>query len=88
MDRLIATLERIAVALERQADADPIAALGAVLGQDAPAADGPLGPPQGPAASNGRTTIYRHPNPAWEIAAFKVMDTASGWRIVERRTDG
>jgi len=73
--RILAALDRIATALERQADADPLAMLDAAL-QDSDGGEMPaslLARPQEPTASNGFTVIYKHPDPG------------SGLEIVARR---
>jgi hypothetical protein len=82
--RILGALERIATALERQADADPLAMLDAAMqdaGDDVPA-DMLLGR-QGPIASNGFTVIYKHPEPGsgLEIVARRDPKARGGYSV-------
>jgi hypothetical protein len=74
--RIAEALERIALAQERVADADPLTMLDAVIGEH-----GVPGPAQEPLGSNGYVTVYQHPNPDYHIIARRNNDDPSGWIV-------
>lgn len=82
-ERMAAALERIATALEKQAETDILAQFGAILQGD----DGVLATEsKPPTASNGATVLYQHPaGERWELIAYRDKASPSGWRIEERK---
>ena len=89
--RIADALERIAAALERTADADPLTMLQAAIAENdagAPGAPWPRPSHQGGLAGNGLTVIYRHPNPEWEIVARRDARAEGGYVVSVERADG
>jgi hypothetical protein len=72
--RVADALERIATALERQVDADPLAMLDAALQEQ-----GVPGEVQEPLASNGQTVLYRHPDPHFQVVLRRDTNAESGY---------
>lgn len=77
---------RIATALERTADADPLAAFADAFGDGSdPFAE--RSDPQAPIASNGQTMIYALPDQHYQIVARKDRGEESGYSVNVERVD-
>jgi hypothetical protein len=75
-------LERIADALERQVEADPLAMFNEVLQGDGDTQAGLLAAPLEPIAGNGLTVLYTHPtDPALRIVARRDRTAEGGYSV-------
>lgn len=85
--RGIRALERIAIALERQAESDPLLALGAIMqGDDSPAVESPTGPAQVHRDGKGVLVArYQHPEPGWVIVLVRDSASESGYDVRQER---
>ncbi len=80
MERIAAALERIADAQQAMAESDPLTMLNAAMGDDLMA-----GEPEAPIASNGMTIVYRHPDPSLRFVARRDKHAEGGYTVdVER----